>query len=211
VFSYENSPPNPELPDPKKAIRKLYHDDREFHAMARIGLESSGSDGSAMWANTRWKIGTMWHLGLHAHHGYESETTVGRYLGSMQWLLPYVGFDYHYRKADLMEMPNILGNDAFNMFGQKSNKNNRKTAMAGIMYTLPMFLMADARIDGDGKFRFQLSREDIALTSRLRMGLMINSDREYMLGFRYIVTKFWSLSTHYDSDMGLGAGVTWTY
>ena len=34
IFSYENSPPNPELPNPKKAIRKLYHDDRAWHPMA---------------------------------------------------------------------------------------------------------------------------------------------------------------------------------
>jgi hypothetical protein len=41
--------------------------------------------------------------------------------------------------------------------------------------------------------------------------LMINTDKEYMVGFRYIVTKYVSLSTHYDNDMGLGAGLTFTY
>jgi hypothetical protein len=40
---------------------------------------------------------------------------------------------------------------------------------------------------------------------------MINTDKEYMAGFRYIVTKYISLSTHYDSDMGLGAGITIIY
>ncbi|MGB3078927.1 MAG: multicopper oxidase domain-containing protein, partial [Saprospiraceae bacterium] len=54
VFSYENSPPNPELPDPVKSLRKLYNDDRQFHAMAKVGIESNGSDGEAMLANTRW-------------------------------------------------------------------------------------------------------------------------------------------------------------
>ena len=71
--------------------------------------------------------------------------------------------------------------------------------------------IADARVDGDGKFRFQLSREDIPVTSRLRFNMMINTDKEYMAGFRYILTKYFSLSTHYDSDMGLGAGITITY
>jgi hypothetical protein len=74
-----------------------------------------------------------------------------------------------------------------------------------------MLLRADARIDTDGKLRFQLSREDIPVSSRLRFGLMINTDKEYMVGFRYIVTKYVSLSTHYDNDMGLGAGLTFTY
>ena len=83
--------------------------------------------------------------------------------------------------------------------------------MAGIAYTLPMLLVADARIDGNGKFRFQLSREDVPVTSRLRFNIMLNTDKEYMAGFRYILTKYFSLSTHYDSDMGLGAGITFTF
>ncbi len=83
--------------------------------------------------------------------------------------------------------------------------------MAGIAYILPMLFVADARIDGNGKLRFQLAREDIPLTSRLRFGIMLNTDKEYTVGFRYTVSKYFSLSTHYDSDMGLGAGLTLTY
>jgi hypothetical protein len=74
-----------------------------------------------------------------------------------------------------------------------------------------MLIVADTRVDGDGKFRLQLSREDIPLTPRLRWSWMINSDKEYMAGLRYILTKFVSLSTHYDSDMFYGAGLTFTY
>jgi hypothetical protein len=40
---------------------------------------------------------------------------------------------------------------------------------------------------------------------------MLNTDREYMLGGRYILTKYLSLSSHYDSDMGLGGGLTIIY
>jgi hypothetical protein len=83
--------------------------------------------------------------------------------------------------------------------------------VAGIAYTLPMLFVADARVDGNGKFRFQLGREDIPITSRLRFAIMLNSDKEYMAGCRYIVTKYFSLSTHNDSDMGLGGGITFTY
>ena len=220
VFSYENSPANPEIPNPKLAQRKLFADDRKMHFMARAGIESNGSDGEAMFAGTRWKLSTMWHLGYHDMHGYESETMIGRYLGKMQWLYPYIGFDYH-RKVegmpqksffDMEHSPkNIFGSEEKNWFGQKSNKNDRKTVVAGIAYTLPTLTVADIRIDGNGKFRFQLSREDIVVTPRLRFGWMINTDKEYMAGFRYIIGKYFSLSTHYDSDMGLGAGITITY
>jgi hypothetical protein len=40
---------------------------------------------------------------------------------------------------------------------------------------------------------------------------MVNTDKEYTAGFKYITTKWLSLSAHFDSDMGLGAGVVLTY
>jgi len=203
IFSYENSPPNPEIPDPAAAIKKIYADDQHFYASAKIGLESNGSDGTAALANTRWKFSTLWHLGLHDHDGYESETMLGRYFGRMQWLYAYGGFDYHYKKE--------TGEPEKNLFGQVSNKNNRKTVVAGLAYTLPMLAVADARIDGNGKLRFQLSRDDIPVTSRLRFTIMGNTDKEYAAGFRYIFTRNFALSTHYDSDMGWGGGLTLTY
>jgi CopA family copper-resistance protein len=209
VFTYENQPANPEIPNPKYAQRKLFADDRMFHFMARVGIESNGSDGEAMFGGTRYKLSTLWHLGYHAMHGYESETMFGRYLGKMQWWYPYVGSDYHYKVEGGPK--NIFGNEEKNLFGQTSNKNNRKTVVAGIAYTLPTLTVADFRVDGDGKLRFQLSREDIPLTPRLRFAWMLNTDKEYMAGFRYIATKYISFSTHYDSDMGIGAGITINY
>ncbi|HEX9511871.1 MAG TPA: multicopper oxidase domain-containing protein [Puia sp.] len=209
IFHYEDTPPNPEIPDPKLAQRKLFADDRMPHFMAKVGLESTGSDGNAMLAQTRWQASTLWNLGTDNMMGYESETMIGRYLGRMQWWFPYIGFDYHYKTAGGPK--NIFGSEEKNWFGQKSDKTNRHTVIAGIAYTLPLLFIADARIDGNGKLRFQLSREDIPLTSRLRFNLMINTDKEYMAGFRYILTKYFSLSTHYDSDMGLGGGITITY
>ena len=209
VLRYDNNLPNPAIPDTKLAQRKLFADDRMFHLMGRVGIESNGSDGEAMFASTRWKASTLWHLGYRDMHGYESETMVGRYLGRMQWWYPYIGFDYHYKMEGGPK--NIFGNEEKNWFGQTSNKLNRHTAVVGIAYTLPMLFVADLRVDGDGKFRFQFGREDISVTNRLRLNMMINTDKEYMAGLRYILTKYISLSTHYDSDMGLGAGLTITY
>ncbi len=210
IFSYEKSPPNPDIPDPKLAQRMLNRDDQMPHLMGKIGLETNGSDGQIMLSNTRWKASTMWHLGTDAMMGYESETMIGRYIGRMQWLYPYIGFDYHYKEFNPDEH-NIFGSNYKNLFGQVSNKDNRHTVVAGLAYTLPMLFVADARIDGDGKLRFQLGRDDIPVTSRLRFNIMVNTDKEYAAGLRYIITKYFSLSTHYDSDMGLGGGLTLTY
>ncbi|MBA4167051.1 MAG: multicopper oxidase domain-containing protein [Chitinophagaceae bacterium] len=211
VFSYQDTlVDKTDLTSAKIASRGLNSDDRMFHPMARVGLESNGSDGELMFAQTRWKANSIWHLGLSKKEGYESETMVGRYLGRMQWWFPYAGYDYHFKSFNTKEK-NIFGSDAKNMFGQISNKEHRNTVVAGIAYTLPMLVIADARVDGDGKFRFQLSREDIPISRKIRFNWMLNTDKEYAAGLRYIITKYFSLSTHYDSDMGWGGGITLTY
>lgn len=202
IFSYENSPANPEIPNPDKSIKKIYADDRQIHPSAKIGLESNGSDGELIFANTRYRLQTEWRIGLTPENGYESESHLGRYIGKMQWLFPYIGWDFRYRKMQAPEK---------NLFGQINTKNYRSAFHAGVEYTLPMLVIADASVDTDGRLRFQLSREDVPLTKRLRFNFMANTDKEYMAGFRYIVTKYFSFSTHYDSDMGFGAGVTLNY
>lgn len=40
---------------------------------------------------------------------------------------------------------------------------------------------------------------------------MYNSDLEYMIGLQYILDKMFAISAHYDSDMGIGAGITLRY
>lgn len=202
VFSYENSPPNPELPNPEKAYRKIKADDRQIHTMAEVGLESNGSDGNIQFSNTRYRFQTEWRVGLNAENGYETESHLGRYIGRMQWLFPYIGWDFRYRREKEPEK---------NLFGQINTRNKRGVLHAGVEYTLPMLVIADASVDTDGKLRLQLSREDIPVTRRLRFQFMANTDREYMAGFRYIWTNYLSLSTHYDSDMGFGAGITLRY
>lgn len=211
VFSYSNvdSASAPDIADKKLAQRKLYKEGNMLNAMGRLGIQNNGSDGFFTLSNTRWQVNTLWNLGVRAELSRESETTIGRYFGKMQWLYAYAGFDYHYKP--LGGLKNIFGSDAKNWFGQNSNKDNRQTATVGIAYTLPTLTIADFRVDADGKFRFQLGRDDIPVTPRLRFAWMINTDKEYMAGFRYIATKYISLSTHYDSDMGMGAGLTFVY
>jgi FtsP/CotA-like multicopper oxidase with cupredoxin domain len=194
VFTYENSPPNPQLPDAKKAERLFKKDDRELHPMAHIGIESTGSDGEFMLMNIRYRLQTEWRIGTTKEMGYETESHFGRYFGRMQFLFLYAGWDYRYRKD-----------------GDENTKDNRQVFCAGLQYMLPLFLLADIRLDHTGDVRFQISREDIPVTNRLRLGGVVNSDLEYMIGARYVLTKYFSLSSHYDSDMMWGGGFTITY
>jgi len=204
IFSYENSPLNPEIPNPKLARRKLFADDRMFHFMAENDFASNGNDGMAMLANTRWSIGAEWRLGYNKMHGFETETHIGRYVDRMQWLMPFVGFDWRYRKME-------AGEQESNIFGQKSTKDNRRLFSVGLAYTLPMLVVAQAEVYHDGNVRLQLMREDIPISKRLRASFMVNSDKEFMGGLKFITTKYMGISAHYDSDMGFGVGLTLNY
>jgi FtsP/CotA-like multicopper oxidase with cupredoxin domain len=204
IFSYTPATPNPLLPEPKKALRMLYMDDRMPHFMAENDFASNGNDGMFMLQNTRWSLGTEWRLGYNSMHGYETETHLGRYIGRMQWLMPFVGFDWRYRKMGHHEVER-------NLFGQTNTKDNRAMLSLGVQYTLPMLVQFQAEVYQDGNLRLQLMREDIPLAKRLRMSFMVNTDKEYMAGLRYIIHRNFALSAHYDSDMGFGAGLTVSY
>ena len=204
VFSYQNQAPNPLIKDPKSAWRSLGKEDKAMHFMFENDSASNGNDGMGMFQNTRWKIESEWRLGYHNRHGYEVETHLGRYLGRMQWLMPFIGFDWRYRKFGIDEHEK-------NIFGQINTKDERGVFSLGFDYTLPMLIKFQAEVFTDGIYRMQFMREDIPIAKRVRAAFMINSDKEYMIGLRYIAGRNIGVSTHFDSDMGLGVGITINY
>ncbi len=204
VFTYQNQAPNPLITNPNYAWRKLKADDRRFHFMAENDFATNGNDGEAMYQSTRWSIGTEWRLGYHDMHGYETETHIGRYIGKMQWLMPFIGFDWRYRKMGIDEHEK-------NLFGQPNTKDNRAVLSLGVNYTLPMLFMFQTEVFTDGIVRLQLERKDIPVSKRIRASLMYNTDDEFMIDLKYIVGKNIGIRTHYDSDMGFGIGATFNY
>jgi hypothetical protein len=203
VFSYEKQADNPYLPNKKWAYKKLQAESNKLHLMAENNFATNGNDGMAMLQNARWSFGTEWRLGYHDEHGYETETHIGRYIGKNQWFMPFVGFDWRYRKHN--------GEDEKNLFGQSNTKDQRAVLSVGAEYTLPMLVKLQGEIFTDGNVRFQLMREDIPISPRLRWAFMVNTDKEYMTGFKYIATRNIGITTHYDSDMGIGFGAMLNY
>jgi len=195
---------NPLLPDKNKAYRMLQRESNMLHFMAQNDFATNGNDGEAMLQNARWSLGAEWRLGYSKMHGYEVETHLGRYIGRMQWLMPFIGFDWRYRKAGIAAHEQ-------NLFGQENRKDNRAAVSLGVMYTLPMLVSFQAEVYHDGIVRLSLMREDIPVSPRLRAGFMFNSDLEYMAGLRYILNKNIGIRAHYDSDMGWGVGVALNY
>jgi CopA family copper-resistance protein len=204
VFSYADTATNPELGDPKRAWRNFLKEDKHWHLMAQNDFATNGLDGELMLMNKRWELQTEWRLGYTEEHGQEVEARFGRYVDRMQWLFPYIGAEWRSHPMDM-----DIHED--NLFGEPNTWDDRKALNIGLRYTLPFLLVLDGHIDTDGQLRASLMREDIALTPRLRMDLMGNTDLEYMAGLRYVLDKTWSLRTHYDSDRGWGVGVMLTY
>jgi CopA family copper-resistance protein len=204
VFSTDQQEPNPYLPDKAWGYRELQKESNQIHFMFQNDFASNGNDGEMMFHNTRYSLTTEWRLGYHDMHGYEVETHLGRYIGKMQWFMPFIGFDYRYRNME-------KHGPEKNIFGQRNSKNERALFSAGFAYMLPMLVRFQAEVYHDGNVRLQLMREDIPITRRLRAGLMVNSDLEYMGDLRYILTKNFGIRTHYDSDMGFGVGLSVNY
>ena len=147
---------NPELPDKQKAYKMLQRESNMLHFMAQSDFAINGIDGEAMLMNARYSLGTEWRLGYNSMHGYEVETHFGRYIGKMQWLMPFVGFDWRYRRMG------IDGHER-NLFGQVNKKDNRSAVSIGVVYTLPLLINIQAEVYHDGIFRLSLIRKDIPI------------------------------------------------
>ncbi len=193
VFSYENSPPNTQVAPTKKNWNYFRSEDnRMVHSTFRFSAQSNGIFGHGMIANNYNFADTEFHF--NPKHGLEIDSRFGRFLDKKQFLVGYAGFEFERSKRH-----------------SSGSFENKFVGTLGLQYTLPMFVKADVRVDTKGKFRLQLKREDLALSKRLRFDGYWNTDKEYELGFRYILGKRWQLTGNYYNHYGFGAGLTFKY
>nr|WP_228422391.1 multicopper oxidase domain-containing protein [Chryseobacterium aurantiacum] len=215
IFSYENSKPNPQLPNRKLAWKNFLQDNKMVSSMAMLDVASNKIHAETMTMfGPRWANLNEFHSNWNFDH-FEGSAKVGRFLGKFQWALPYAGVRVQ-KNHEIMErqMAEDMGMDFHGKktwFGQQKASKSRYAFMVGMQYVLPMLITADASVDQNGKVLLELSREDIPISRRLRGNFAVNSDGEFSTGLRYIVQKWLSLSGNYDNEMGFGAGVTLTY
>ena len=200
VFTYENSAPNPQLPDKEASYKKFLSTNRMISTKAMLDVASNKFHFENMtMVGSRWMNINELHSNYDFTH-YEGSVKVGRFLGKYQWAMPYVGFRSN-KNHDM----------AKSWFGQNVMPENQNVAIAGIRYILPFLIMADANVDHNGKVRLELGREGIPLSPRIRGNFAVNSDKEFDFGLKYILQKWVSVSTNYDSEYGFGAGLTFMY
>ena len=215
IFSYEDSKPNPQLPNRKLAWKNFLKDNRMISSMAMVDVHSNKLHAETMTMfGPRWANLNEFHSNWEFDH-FDGNFKVGRFLGKFQWAIPYAGFRIQ-KNHEIMErqMTEEMGEDFHGKktwFGQQKASKNKATFIIGAQYILPMLITADASVDHNGKVLLELSREDIPISRRLRGNFSINSDGEFTSGIRYILQKWLSVSGNYDNEMGWGGGITLTY
>ncbi|KIC89871.1 hypothetical protein HY58_14510 [Flavihumibacter sp. ZG627] len=193
IVSYEGSEQNEFA---KTGYKELKKEDNILYPWFDLSVHSQGTWLSGNISNNK---NALEFEGRASWNGnYETETHLLRYIDKKQYLAFYIGVDY--RKNKTLPLAN-----------KPNSKDNRRVFDAGFYYLLPMLIRSEWRIDHTGKLRLQLERRDIPLSNNFFFDFRVNTDREYAVGFRYMIAKPLSISTNYDSDYNWGIGLTWHY
>ena len=212
IFTYEDSAPNPQLPNKASAWKDFVKDNSMSSSMAMLDVTSSRLHAETMTMfGPRWVNKNEFHSNWKFDH-LEATLKAGRYLGKFQWALPYVGLRLSNKHEEISSGLHGQASTAKkSWFGQSRLQNNTASAVVGMQYVLPWLVTADASVDHTGRVVLELSREDIPISRRLRGAISVNSDNEFNTGIHYIVQKWLSISGNYDNKMGWGAGLMLTY
>ena len=193
VIAYEGSPQNEYA---KTGYKVAKAGDNARYLWADLSVHSQAAFLQANLSNNK---NALEFEGRFNYRGdYETETHLLRYLDKRQFLAAYIGFDSR-------------NNKTLKAAGETNTKNERRVLDAGVYYLLPLLVRSEWRVDNTGKLRLQLERRDLPLSNNIFADLKVNTDKEYTVGFRYMVRKCLSLSTNYDSDYKWGAGLTFHY
>lgn len=188
VVSYENSPPNKQVSD--KDQKKLFREDTKWYGWGVTKIATDGVFGNAQLSNVRNEVGTTYRVSYKEQ--YEFQPYYQRFIDKRQFFAAFAG-------ADIRNTFTIKEGD---------REEDRRVAVAGIRYMLPLFIDSELRVDHKGNLRFQLSREDIPLTRRLFFAVSGNTDKEFNIDFDYFIAKNFSLHASYDSEYKYGLGLT---
>ena len=202
VISYEGSPQNEFA---RTNYRHLKREDNKLYPWADLAVHSQGSFLEANLSNN--KNALEFEGRINYQGNYETETHLLRYLDKRQFLAAFVGYDLRDNKT----LRSASDSEGGNRRTGDNNRNFRRQAEVGAYYMLPLLVRAELRTDLTGQLRAQLERRDLPLSNNVFMNIRANTDKEFMLGFRYMVGKYVSLSTNYDNQYGWGAGLTFHY
>ncbi|MEO7991338.1 MAG: multicopper oxidase domain-containing protein [Chryseolinea sp.] len=191
VFSYDNSPPNKQVTEKDK--KKIFHEDRMWSLWGTTKIATDAVFGTINYSNNQNVIGATYRVNYK--NKYEFQPDYQRFIDTKQFLSVFAG-------ADIRNTFKIMEGDRF---------VDRRVGVVGARYLLPLFVLAELRIDHKGEVRFQLTRSDMPITRNLRLSLTANTDWEYNIDFDYFIHKYISVHASYDSDYKYGTGLTFLW
>ena len=193
IVRYEGSEQNEFA---KTGYKKLKKEDNALYPWYDLSVHTQGAWLSGNVSNNKTALEFEGRVDWKGN--FETETHLLRYLDKRQFLAFYVGYDNRQNKT----LP---------LFDTPNSKDNRHVIDAGFYYLLPLLIRSEWRVDNTGRLRLQLERRDLPLSNNFFFDWRINTDKEYTVNFRYMVSKHFSVSTNYDSDYKWGTGLTWHY
>lgn len=191
VVSYENSAPNKQVTEKDKL--KLFHEDNMWWLWGVTKVATDAVFGKINYSNNFNVIGSTYRVSYR--NQYEFQPDYQRFIDRRQFFSIYAGADI---RNTIQE-------------NEGGRLKDRRVAVLGARYLLPLFVLAELRVDHNGDMRFQLTREDMPITKRLRLSMNVNTDFEYNIDFDYFVRKYLSLHASYDSDYKYGVGLTFLW
>jgi len=195
IVSYQGSEQNEFA---KTGYKELKKEDNTIYKWADLNVLSNGAWLEGFLSNNKYQF--RFDGRVNWKGDYETETHLLRFIDKQDYLAAFIGYDFRRKKegtTDPKDKPNT--------------KDNRRQFEFGLLYLLPFFIEAEVRVDPTGRFRAQLQRRDMPISTRLFFDGRVNTDKEYSLGLRYFFSRTFSISTLYDSDYGAGAGISIRY
>ena len=188
VLTYENSAANMQVT--AKDQQKAINGDKILYFWAQTKIASNGVFGFVNLSGNKSILGATYRVSYK--NQYEFQPDYQRFLDKRQFLSAFIG-------ADIRNTFQVV---------EEGRSMDRKVGVFGLRYLLPMFLLTELRLDHKGEVRFQLSRNDIPITRRLRLSLSANTDKEFNVDFDYSIAKRFYIHAAYDSDYKFGGGLT---
>ncbi len=186
IVEYENFSPAPET----AAVRdEIYKEANPWFFYGYADVLSNQTQGAITLSNPLNILSLEWEAGWKNTDGtdWEGDLTYGRYFN--RFTTAFAGI---YAE----------GNDF---------DSDKERAIFGISYLLPGNFMSRAWVDSDGGARIILDRE-LMLTPRLSIFGEVEYDTHdkwsSQVGLGYILTQYISATALWDSDYGVGAGLT---
>ena len=195
IFSYKGTVPEYQKEPPAEFRKfKKEHGSKVF-AWANAAFHTQGSFGTLVMAGRKFQIDQDWRWDYKKN--YDLETRFQYFLDKREFFSVFAGAQFERNNK---------------IHGKISPQvENQRVATAGLIYTFPFFINAEARVNQYGRFRLQLRREDIPISTRTRLDVYWNTDKEFGLATRYIIAKYLAVSANYDFQYGWGVGLAIVY